>query len=215
MFSSSRLARLAGLSFLAVGTTALVGAQEGARATRLEVLLTTATALSESARSSMTEEAGAIWREHGVIVDWLPTAAVRTVAPHRLRVLVVDQRPPNPESDRQFSVGELIRPSGSHPVALVSIESARRLVSSLRGRAGYELIAVDERRLGVVLGRALAHEIGHYLLDTHTHARIGLMRPQFSALEFTDPRDGIFALDADAAAWLRRRDVEKFAYAHR
>jgi hypothetical protein len=83
----------------------------------------------------------------------------------------------------------------------------------MRGRAGYELIAVDERRLGIVLGRALAHEIGHYLLDTETHARIGLMRPHFSADEFSDLRDGTFALDAAAAAWLRTRDVEKFAYA--
>jgi hypothetical protein len=41
------------------------------------------------------------------------------------------------------------------------------------------------------------------------------MRPQFSAFEFTNHRDGIFALDADAAAWLQRRDVSTFAYAHR
>jgi hypothetical protein len=73
------------------------------------------------------------------------------------------------------------------------------------------MIAVDEGSAS--LGRALPG-IGT-IVDTHTHARIGLMRPQFSALEFTDLRDGIFALDADAADWLRRRDVEKFAYAHR
>jgi len=63
-----------------------------------------------------------------------------------------------------------------------------------------------------VLGRALAHEIGHYLLDTHTHARTGLMRPNFNALEFTDLRNSTFALDHAAAAWLRTRDVDKFAY---
>jgi hypothetical protein len=130
-----------------------------------------------------------------------------------LRVLVVDQRPMHVGPEDEFSVGELVRPSGSHPVALVSIASARRLMASVRGRAGYELITVDERRLGIVLGRALAHEIGHYLLDTRTHAHHGLMRAQFSALEFTDPRDGAFALDEDAAAWLRGSAAEKFAYA--
>lgn len=197
-----------------MGMTAVAVTGEGARTTRIEVLLTTASALTEPARNAMTQEAEAIWRQEGVVLDWQPATLVRSVSPRRLRVLVVDQRPPNLQSDLEFSVGELVRPTGSHPVALVSIDSARRLVSSLRGRAGYELISVDERRLGVVLGRALAHEIGHYLLDTHTHARIGLMRPQFSAFEFTDPRDGVFALDADAAAWLRNRPFEKFAYAY-
>ena len=38
------------------------------------------------------------------------------------------------------------------------------------------------------------------------------MRSQFDAAEFTDLRDGTFALDQAAAAWLRTRNVEKFAY---
>ena len=38
------------------------------------------------------------------------------------------------------------------------------------------------------------------------------MRPNFNALEFTDLRNSTFALDQAAAAWLRTRDVEKFAY---
>ena len=88
------------------------------------------------------------------------------------------------------TVGELLRPANGHAMAMMSVASAERLVASARGRAGYDLVNVDDRRLGLVLGRALAHEIGHYLLDTHTHARHGLMRPQFNALEFTDLRDG-------------------------
>ncbi len=112
----------------------------------------------------------------------------------------------------RIAVGELVRPANGHPVALISIESAQRLISSVPGRAGRELNAIEQQRLGTVLGRALAHEIGHYLLDTHTHAQSGLMRPHFNALEFTDLRHGTFALDHAAEAWLRTRDVEKFAY---
>jgi hypothetical protein len=115
-------------------------------------------------------------------------------------------------SDGRIAVGELVQPPGSHPLALISIHSARQLMASVRGRAGYELISLDERRLGVVLGRALAHEIGHYLLGTRTHARSGLMRPDFSALEFTDLRDNGFALDTTAAAWLHTRSGEAFTY---
>jgi hypothetical protein len=56
-----------------------------------------------------------------------------------------------------------------------------------------------------VLGRALAHEIGHFLLGTRTHAERGLMRAQFTAKEFVDLRPGTFTLDTKATAWLARR----------
>jgi hypothetical protein len=130
-------------------------------------------------------------------------------------VLIVQKRLVVDGATEPVAVGELERPLHGHQDEKITIESAQHLISSVRGRAGYELIAIDERRLGVVLGRALAHEIGHYLLDTHTHARSGLMRPNFNALEFTDSRTSTFALDHAAAAWLRTRDVAKFAYAHR
>jgi hypothetical protein len=57
-------------------------------------------------------------------------------------------------------------------------------------------------RLAVVLGRAVSHEIGHYLLDTNTHARRGLMRARIDAREFADLRSGSFRLDDAARAYL-------------
>jgi hypothetical protein len=59
--------------------------------------------------------------------------------------------------------------------------------------------------LGTVLGRAMAHELGHYFLDTATHASRGLMRARFEPGEFSDIRSTAFALDAEAVAWLRSR----------
>ena len=59
-----------------------------------------------------------------------------------------------------------------------------------------------DRRLGVVLGRAVAHEIGHYLLQTNTHAKRGLMRAKIDAREFADLRSGSFRLDAAAETYL-------------
>lgn len=201
---------------LAAYPAVLVAQQDGRETPgKIDVLLTTAPTLSKTARAAMLSEAAALWRHYGVILEWLPPTALRPVASNRLRVLVVQKRLAVDGPEQPVPVGELLRPPKGHPVALISIEGAQRLMSSVRGRAGYELITIDERRLGIVLGRALAHEIGHYLLDTHTHASTGLMRPNFNALEFTDLRNGTFALDHAAAAWLRTRDVEKFTYARR
>ena len=204
------------LTVLATAPAALVAERVGEHSRgAIEVLLTTAPTLSASARASMIDEAATIWRQHGVDIHWLPPTALRSVASNRLRVLIVQKRLSVDQTAEPVAIGELVQPPAGHPVALISIEGAQQLMSSVRGRAGYALIAVDERRLGLVLGRALAHEIGHYLLGTRTHARNGLMRPNFNALEFTDVRSRTFELDHDAATWLRSRSAEKFAYAHR
>jgi hypothetical protein len=159
-----------------------------------------------------------------VTIDWLPATSVCPGSRHCLRVLVVEGRQSASSPGEAFTVGELLRPFSAHPVAMMSIESARRLMASVPARAGYDLMAVDNRRLGLVLGRALAHEMGHYLLNTRTHARHGLMRHRFDALEFTDLRDGAFALDRTASEWLKSRlelganavrsaEHDRFAYA--
>ena len=83
------------------------------------------------------------------------------------------------------------------------------------GVGGNELPIVAERRLGIVLGRALAHEIGHFLLGTHTHASRGLMRPHFDAIEFTDLRDGIFSTIRMQPPGCVPALDHKFAYARR
>jgi hypothetical protein len=205
------------MAALASGPSAAHADEMGsAPLTRIEVLLTVAPTVGAVVRAAMLEEAAAIWRQHDVVIDWLPPSETRPTAPNRLRALVVERRATPMRVDGTFPIGELVRPSKSHPVALISIERAEWLVASARsGAAANEMPAVAERRLGIVLGRALAHEIGHFLLGTHTHARRGLMRPHFDAAEFTDLRDGLFSLDRDAAAWLRTGSAEKFAYASR
>jgi hypothetical protein len=54
--------------------------------------------------------------------------------------------------------------------------------------------------LGRVVGRVLAHEVGHYLLRTPQHARTGLMRPRHSASDFVSPDRTRFALARETAA---------------
>jgi hypothetical protein len=57
----------------------------------------------------------------------------------------------------------------------------------------------------LVLGRAVAHEIGHFLLSTGTHAESGLVRATVDAREFAAVGDGNFSLDPEASQWLRER----------
>ena len=44
--------------------------------------------------------------------------------------------------------------------------------------------SAQDRLLGRMIGRALAHEIGHYLLASSKHAEEGLMKPLITPAEF-------------------------------
>ncbi len=118
-----------------------------------------------------------------------------------LRALVVQRESATGNSDHQWPVGELLFDQSENAVAVASIEAAERVLATA-ARAD-EPTALHDRRLGVILGRALAHEMGHYLLNTPGHARRGLMRASIDARDFADLRSGAFFLDGPAGEWIR------------
>lgn len=171
----------------------------------VRVLLTTAPDLPPAARQALIDEAGAIWRRAGVRLTWAPGHTEDAF--HRLRVLVVHRH--TAIHDGSWPVGELVptrrtsrqSPPASMPVAFVSLDGARQVLAT--AVPGYEPERLAQHRLGIVLGRAVAHEIGHFLLGTPSHAASGLMRARIDAVSFADLRAGGFFLDRDAATWLR------------
>jgi hypothetical protein len=99
-------------------------------------------------------------------------------------------------------LGELLGFGRPGALAVASIERAQRLIASWRGSSiGPQ--SLHDARLGLVLGRVVAHEIGHYLLGTATHSRTGLMRATFESPDLMDHRSPAYDLDAEAAAQLR------------
>ena len=67
-------------------------------------------------------------------------------------------------------------------------------------------VALGDVILARALGRALAHEIGHYLLGTGAHAERGLMRARFAPPEFVEelsPRYRLTARERESLASCR------------
>lgn len=171
-------------------------------AATLAVRLTTSLALPDGVRSALVREVDAIWQREGVRVIWTGDAVDAATLPSDIRVLVVSASGANPSAgEHAWPVAELLRDQQAQPVAIASVDAARRVLEASH-RTG-EPDALVARRLGVVLGRAVAHELGHFLLQTATHARHGLMRTRISADDFADLRVGGFGLDAAAATWVR------------
>jgi hypothetical protein len=221
------------LSYVMVAGVSPAAAEEGRPESTLtlEVLLTVAPSLPEAARAPFLDEVNAIWKRQGVTIEWLsPTEwlcpiASRRARGGRLRVLVFPKSDSTDSESNTLAVAELLRQESGRAVAIAYIAATNRIVDNALPRFQSRPAAPDHYRLGLVLGRAVAHEIGHYLLNTNTHARRGLMRPRFDSREFSDLRPGAFTLDPDAARWLKDRFLRhagvshvaqpaRFSYAH-
>ena len=173
----------------------------------LDVLLTVSPDLADLSQRTLVAEAERIWAREQVQLRWpsVPGGEQRPEAP--LRVLVIARAASALAGDETWPVGELLPQEGPRALTIASISGAQRVVSEASCHRVFDLPALADYRLGLVLGRAVAHEIGHFLLATGTHADRGLMRATVNAREFADAGASTFGLDDDAGRWLRERLV--------
>ncbi len=71
-------------------------------------------------------------------------------------------------------------------------------------REVYASSLLEERLIGRVLGRTIAHEVGHVLFRSPGHSGSGLMRAAQSVTELQHPSRTGFALDEQEVARLKR-----------
>lgn len=192
----ARALAVVGALHLSLDGPALSAATRGP-VSQLTLALSSTHMLSPVSMSALIAETTAIWKDSRVELQWLTDGRDQ---PDALRVLVIARVVPA-SGPTPWAVGELVRTEGARALAIASITGARRIVEESKFKAD-DLPALRDRRLGVVLGRAVAHEIGHYLLRTSTHSTQGLMRAQIDAREFADLRSGSFRLDQVAQAHL-------------
>lgn len=173
--------------------------------TVLSLRLTTSSELSSVSQQALIHETESIWRDARVELRWLADAVndenMGVVQRRPLRI-VVTRRAVNAADHQNWPVGELLRFGDRSAVAMASITAALRIVEESPESPLLGLPAMHQYKLGVVLGRAVAHEIGHYLLDSNTHSPYGLMRASIAAREFADLRTGAFRLDRQSQVYL-------------
>jgi hypothetical protein len=145
--------------------------------------------MSGVAWGAMTSECTRIWAGEGVEVTWSGNGAADVVLP-----LVFDDRRVrrhDPKSEDALGVTVF---SGRSQLILVSIARARSALQRRQGLADSSDGLTLDVATGILLGRVIAHEIGHALLLTTRHSINGLMRAQFGAGELRPALDGQFGL---------------------
>jgi hypothetical protein len=171
----------------------------------VSLALPRASGLSAAASNSAIAEAASIWAPHGVVIrdasSGLPTTNDTIV------VRVVIQRRPVAATPWRGPLGSMRFDGSGTPLAEIAlylpdlIEMIER--ANLPGSGGEPWPTIlRERAVGRAVGRVLAHELGHYLLRSRTHAPSGLMRAVQNTAELVAAeRDSFVLSEQDAAHW--------------
>lgn len=162
------------------------------------VNVTAATDISRSLVTATLHEADAIWRAAGFRFIWErnPTLAAAATG---LRVVIGGGRSP---ASALMPLAWIGFTDEGAPTSMIYVSHANAVtyLTSSRETVGLtDTMTVRQREtyLARAMGRALAHEIGHFLLASRTHASKGLMMATHSAPEFFYAERSAFKIDVD------------------
>ena len=164
--------------------------------------------LSPALVQAIFAEADAIWRPSGVSVVWQRTPPVsvsyaRTsdaapYLPNTLHLTIGERR--GPGRDGRLPLGWIVFDDMTVPAQEIylSYANARQMMEEARGVIGLiDQMPIMQREtlLSRAMGRALAHELGHYLLASKVHTERGLMKAIMTAVELFTPDSRGFRIE--------------------
>jgi len=154
--------------------------------------------VTESLLIRVFDEANAIWEPTDIALDWQRITAKDVAAAWQVTVTIDDER--KGLAERHGALGWILFTSdGPAPSIRLSRANAEALIRRTPG-VTVATIVDHEILIGRALGRALSHEIGHYLLKSKVHTPHGLMRAIWPSDElFSHDRRG-FELTAEQRA---------------
>ncbi len=151
--------------------------------------------ISSTVVTRALEETDSIWRAAGVEFVWkqgpapLTPAALTVVIGHDVR----------PVRDGALALGWIYFDESTPGQRLyISYSNVQQLLRESVGAIGpVDHMPIFEREVltARAIGRALAHEMGHYFLASKEHTKGGLMKAHRTAVEFFGPDHRPFKLD--------------------
>lgn len=141
--------------------------------TAVTIVIDDLSTIPEPLASAMLQETAMIWKPFGIDVRGKRgDVSPRTTIVH---LIVTDDVGGASSSDDRLGWIRFVAPNRPEPVMYVSRLAARQLldgVPTLRTRPS----TYRDVLLSRIMGRALAHELGHYLFASTAHSSRGLMR---------------------------------------
>ena len=156
----------------------------------------------------LKDEADAIWRPYGIRLEWVDADSSEPAASGVSLDVTVERRFAGADGLEGPAIAgrTYVLPVGANwrPIR-VSFDAIENVIAGRTGAPASGAAVVRNLELGRALGRVLAHEIGHVLIDVPGHDRTGLMRPMFYAEQLADADRSAFRLACGAVDRLRHR----------
>ena len=130
-----------------------------------------------------------ILRSAKIDLRWRDCPCEKPVGPVELMIRLAASTPESQPASLGFSYVDTQKQAGT--LATVFSDRVHRLAVAARANEGE------------LLGRAMAHEIGHLLLGTHDHAGRGLMRGKWTSIELQKNQAFDWQLTRDDSAGIR------------
>jgi hypothetical protein len=201
--------------------TAFILTGAGRATMTIEVDLTPLMPMPAPRLHALMEETTAIWKPNGLDINWTTSPTDQPAPVVRIRVIEDDERSADRCDEQRETVvtrldcgrrlgATMFRDDGSgvESTLALSVGGAAEMVEHMvhaQGRGAHSPLNLREYLVGRVLGRVLAHEIGHYVLGTPLHTPDGLMRPVFPANQLVAAARHPFALSEPSKRRLRER----------
>jgi len=143
------------------------------------------------------KEAAAIWSAAAVTLEWRVSTELSMTSESSTMQVILDEASGS-VSDQDLPLGWISFSSSGVPERVVHL--SHRNASQLVDRADAyrnRPTSYKELLMARALGRALAHELGHYLMASSNHAPSGLMKGRRLAEELFSPVRAGFQLNDD------------------
>ena len=158
--------------------------------------------VTESLLIQVFDEANAIWGPAGIVLDWHRITSKEADADGRVTVEIEDDR--RDFGGRRRALGSIpFTAKGPAPSIHLSLSAAEAMIRETPVVID-ATIGMHETLMGRALGRALSHELGHYLLKSKGHTRQGLMRATWPSAELLSIDRRGFELTAEERAAAER-----------
>jgi hypothetical protein len=159
--------------------------------------------------TAILAETAAIWRQSGVTLVWrraplvpasAPIAESGPYLPNVLSVVIGDDRGAGLRGKLPLGWIQFNERSAPGQEIYLSHANAQALMNDAQGVVGVVAqmpIMQRQMLLGRAIGRAFAHELGHYLLASKLHSTRGMMKAALTAVELFMPDASAFRIDAE------------------
>jgi hypothetical protein len=175
----------------------------------LQVTLDAQSRIADLPISAILGEVHELWKPYLEVV-FRTEADPETSCGRTVRLLITDQADAAPDARSRVPLGWIEFVDHEQPAQTITVSARTARTMQQEGRwlgrpLGTVPLGSSQTFVSRALGRAIAHEIGHYVLRSTAHSSAGLMRPRFTVADIMDGRRSHFRLGRDEEVRLAAR----------